>query len=327
MDIITKLEDQKVLATYTVLQLKAMIEKKTEADSFIKFGEKQVEEMVFASRLGNARSYKSALSAAKTFNRGRDLSFRELNYSFLVEFEATHFSKGNSQNGLAAYMRAILAIYNKAIKLGLVERDMYPFTNYSIKTTKTRKRAISIEAIKKIRDLDFPPNHPLYNSRNYFLLSFYMRGMPFADLAQLRVSNIKDGRIFYQRQKTDKPYNIKITTEIQALLTQYLKGKAKDDHIFPIIHRTEIDGAYKDVEWARRRYNKKLKLIAEKVGIEESLTSYVSRHSFATRAKNLGVPIATISDMLGHENVKTTEVYLDTLPSDILDEFHEQVIR
>jgi site-specific recombinase XerD len=91
--------------------------------------------------------------------------------------------------------------------------------------------------------------------------------------------------------------------------------------------RTEVAGIYKDIEWSRKRYSKKLKLLAALCGIEENLTSYISRHSFATKAKNLGVPIATISDMLGHKNVKTTEVYLDTLPSDILDEFHELIIK
>jgi integrase len=327
LDLINKLDEKKTLDGYSAQQLKEMLDRKTHNDSFFKFAEEQVEEMNEANRIGNGRSFKSAIAALRNFTNGKDVSFTQLNYTFLTKFETAHFSKGNSQNGLGAYMRAIRAIYNKAIKLGLVERDLYPFANYSIKTAKTRKRAISIESIKKIRDLALEPSDPLYHSSNYFLLSFFMRGMPFADLAQLRLSNIKDGRIFYQRQKTDKPYNIKLTAEIQELLAQYLEGKKKEDRIFPIINREGIEGAYKDVEWARRRYNKKLKLIAEKCGIEENLTSYVSRHSFATRAKNLGVPIATISDMLGHENVKTTEVYLDTLPSDILDDFHEQIIK
>jgi site-specific recombinase XerD len=70
-----------------------------------------------------------------------------------------------------------------------------------------------------------------------------------------------------------------------------------------------------------------LKKIATLCEISENLTSYVSRHSFATRAKNLGVPIATISDMLGHADTKTTEIYLDSLQSDLMDEFHEKVIK
>jgi integrase/recombinase XerD len=184
-----------------------------------------------------------------------------------------------------------------------------------------------MEAIKRIIDLKLKPDDPLFHARNYFLVSFFMRGMTFADLAQLKMENIIDGRIYYDRQKTDKPYNIKITPEIDAILSIYTVGKKKEDYIFPIIHRETLAEQYKDVEWARKRYNKKLIDIAKLCNIEEKLTSYVTRHSFATRAKNLGIPIASISDMLGHSDTKTTQVYLDTLPSDIMDDLHEKVIR
>ena len=140
------------------------------------------------------------------------------------------------------------------------------------------------------------------------------------------MSDIIDGRIQYDRQKTDKPYNIVIIPAMQTILDIYTVGKAKDDFVFPIITATETDKQYTQVNDARKRYNKKLKKIAELCGISEKITSYVSRHSFATQAKNLGVPIATISDMLGHSDTKTTQVYLDSLPSNIMDDFHKKII-
>jgi integrase len=225
------------------------------------------------------------------------------------------------------YLRTTRAIYNKAIKDGILDKELYPFERFTIKSIKTRKRAISLEAIKKIEKLALGTSDPLFHAKNYFLFSFYCRGMSFADLAELRVPNIIDGRILYQRKKTDKPFNIKITKEVQRILKIYLKGKTKDDSIFGIIKRNTPTEQYKDIEWARKRYNKKLKKIAELCDIEENLTSYVSRHSFATLAKNLGIPITGISDMLGHESIKTTEIYLDSLPSEIMDQYHEQVIK
>ena len=151
--------------------------------------------------------------------------------------------------------------------------------------------------------------------------------MSFADLAHLKVGDIIDGRVNYQRRKTDKPYSIKIIEEVQQILNLYIKDNPKEAFIFPIIDRTTPQEQYKDIEWARKRFNKKLKDIAELCSIDENLTSYVSRHSFATRAKNLGIPIANISDMLGHGDIKTTEIYLDSLPTDLLDEDHEKVVR
>ena len=236
-------------------------------------------------------------------------------------------AKGTSINTIATYLKKVRAIYNRAIKDGIVEKNSYPFESYTIQTAKTRKRAISMEAIKRIIDLDLEADNPLFDARNYFLLSFYMRGMSFTDLAHLKVSNIIDGRIHYQRQKTDKPYNIKVTSEIQELLAVYIAGKTCDEYILSIIKRETLGDQYSDMTIGRRQFNLLLKKLATLCGIGENLTSYVSRHSFATRAKNLGVPIATISDMLGHDNIKTTEVYLDSLPSDLMDEAHERIIR
>lgn len=280
-----------------------------------------------ANRIGNARIYRDTINVLKSFVNKRQISFKDINYAFLMRFEAEHYSKGNTANGLSVYLRTVRALFNRAIRENIISQELYPFKQYQIPSTKTRKRAISQEAIKRIVEMTLDSGHPLFHTRNYFLLSFYMRGMPFADLMQLKVSNIIDGRIHYQRQKTDKPYSIKITEEIQELLSVYVTGKEREDFIFPVIDRTDADGRYKDVVWARKRYNKKLSQLADLFGIQEHLTSYVSRHSFATIAKNKNVPVAAISEMLGHTDIKTTEIYLASLPSDILDEYHEIVIK
>ena len=326
-DLITKLDEQKTLDTYTVYQIRDLIEKKRDTASFFAYGDSLVKEMIGTNRIGNATSYRGIIGILRNFNKGRDLSFQEVNLAFLQRLEYEHLKKGNTYNGLAVYMRTIRAIYNKAIKAGLVEQELYPFKNYSIKTNKTRKRAIRVEAIKSIQKLEIVPDSALYHARNYFLLSFYLRGMPYADLAHLKITNLVGGRVYYDRQKTGKPYDIKIRPEIQQILDIYIQGKSEEDFIFPIIKRETLEEQYKDIAWARKRYNKCLKDIAKLCGIAENLTSYVSRHSFATQAKNLGIPIASISDMMGHESIKTTQVYLDTLPSDLLDEYHAQIIK
>lgn len=327
VDIITKLDERKMLETLTVRQIKQLVERGSDSGSFLDYGQTLVDGFRDVKRLGNARSYACTLSVLRKFNGGRDLSFREVTYSLLTKFEQAHLKKGRTLNGLAVYMRTIRAIYNQAIKSGLVEQEHYPFKSYEIKTTKTRKRAISMEAIRSIQSLEISPSSHLFNARNYFMASFFMRGMSFTDLAHLRVSDLIDGRIFYARQKTDKPYDIMVTQELQAILDNYLPGKKRSDFIFPIIQQTDPQKIYEEIQDKRKRFNNNLKRIAKLCGIEENLTSYVSRHSFATRAKNLGVPIAAISDMLGHSDTKTTETYLKGLPSDIMDEFHKKIIE
>ncbi|MBS1595587.1 MAG: site-specific integrase [Bacteroidetes bacterium] len=326
IDIVTRLDEKKVLGTLSAVQVKQLVERKSESGSFLRFGEELASEFDEAGRYGSAQAYRITLRVLSNFCRGGNPSFRDITYSFLSKLEQYHLQKGGALNGLAVYMRTVRAIFNEAIRRGLAEQDAYPFKSYTIKTTKTRKRAISMEAIKRIQSLALAPGHPLYHARNYFLSSFYLRGVPFADLVRLKVGDIVDGRIRYDRQKTDKPYDIAVVPAMQEILALYIEGRSSEDYIFPVLTAREADREYRQVNDARKRYNRKLKEIAKLCGIEESLTSYVSRHSFATQAKNLGVPIAAISDMLGHSDTKTTQVYLDSLPSDIMDDFHKRIL-
>jgi integrase/recombinase XerD len=110
-------------------------------------------------------------------------------------------------------MRTLRAIYNKAIADGVAEKEAYPFEAYTISHQQSpASGAIRVDAIKKIVELELPAGSALEYHRNVFLMSFYLQGMPFADLARLQVGNIIDGRVKYDRQKTDKPYDVKITS-------------------------------------------------------------------------------------------------------------------
>jgi site-specific recombinase XerD len=326
-DIVMKLEEKKTLNGLTVVELKELIEKKPQELSFFTYAETIIAELKKANKIGNARTYQCSLDALKNYRAQRDLSFYELTRSLLEKFETENLAKGNSVNGISVYLRTIRAIYNRAIKAGIVDQESYPFRNFEIKSEKTRKRAISHSAIQRIEKFEPVLGDSLFNCRNYFLISFYLRGISFTDLARLTMGSIADGRINYSRQKEHNPYSIKITPAIQKILDWYIKGKRKEDFIFPIMSKGTPAQQYKRVEWARKRFNKKLKKLAEKCEIDENLTSYVSRHSFASRAKNMGIDVASISELMGHQDLQTTQIYLDSLPSDLLDEIHEKIIQ
>lgn len=146
----------------------------------------------------------------------------------------------------------------------------------------------------------------------------------FADIARLKLKNIIDGRIEYVRHKTKKEYSIKVTPQIKKILDIYTPTKQEDDYISPII--TRIGNPileFKDVAEKRRIHNKKLKITGEVIGMQTPLTSYLARHSWATIAKRKGVPVAVISEGMGHEDVKTTQIYLDSFERDVLDDYNE----
>lgn len=327
LDIIMKLHDSGNLDILSVADLKDRICSPSASQSFFEFTNQLIEELKKSKQFGTARSYKGVASVLKEFCNNKDLSFKSINYQFLSRLETSHLAKGNTLNGLSVYMRAIRAIYNKAIKSGLVDKELYPFEAYKIKSAPTEKRALEWDLLKEIINSKITPDHQCFNARNYFVASYMMYGMNFKDMAFLKKSDIKDGRIQYQRKKTSKYYDIKITSNLDKILTYYSELSAYTEYIFPIINRQNPELQDRDIQWARKRYNKKLKLLAKECGIEKNLTSYVSRHSFATQAMLQDVPLNAISSMLGHSSIKTTEIYLKSLPSKILDDYNLRILQ
>ena len=326
-DVITQLQDRGELDGLSIKELKERIINKNKSISFYEYTERIIEDLKKANKIGNALAYKNCLNAIKTFQNDVDLDFNQINYNFLQRFETYFLAKDNSLNGLSFVMRTLRAVYNRAIKEGYASRDTYPFTSYKIKKEPTRKRAIRIEDIHKIRDLSLIEGSDHWHARNYYLASFYLMGISFFDMARLKVENIVDGRIEYRRHKTGKLHSIKISPQLQRILDHYLVDKEKSDYIFPIIKRPgSLELEYKDIRNQTKIYNKNLKDIAQLCGIDTNLTSYTSRHSWATIAKRKGVPTAIISEGLGHTNEQTTQVYLDSFDKEVMDEYNESII-
>lgn len=327
MDVIFKLHEVKQLQALPITDLRERITQGGKTHSFYSYTDKVIADLIKANRIGTARSYKGVISVLKTFYGEKDLLFTTINYTFLSRFEAEHKSRGNGANGLAVYLRTIRAIYNKAIREGVVDKEHYPFADYKIKTVPTEKRALDGDYIRKIIALNIKPDHICFNARNYFVASYMMYGMNFSDMAFLKKTDLQNGRIVYRRRKTSKLYDIKVTDGLQKILNHYFKQEPESEYFFPIIKREGSFLQERDIQWARKKYNKKLKILAELCGIEKNLTSYVSRHSFATQAMLMEVPVKAISTMLGHSSLKTTETYLQSLPSNILDEYNSRIME
>jgi integrase len=166
---------------------------------------------------------------------------------------------------------------------------------------------------------------PLWHAKNYALIMFYCRGMNFIDLVKLKVNNIEADRLLYGRSKTGDPFSVKITESLGNILKFYLKGKRPEDYLFP----TNYDGSTKHFQKyksQRRRMNERLKIIAKDAGIEGEFTTYYIRHSWATIAKFMGISTEIISEGLGHNSLRTTEIYLKSFTYNVLDEANELVI-
>jgi site-specific recombinase XerD len=327
LDTIMKLESEGVLSSMTVQQIKERISGSKDEQDFYSFTATNIEQLIEQGRIGTARSYRDTIASLKKYFPKKRLTFSDITYDFLNLYETKYRAQGHSANGLAVYMRTIRAIYNKAVKGGLIEKKHYPFNDYTIKTKPTRKRAIALNDMKRLLNLELEPDSALRFAQELFTVSFYLMGMNITDIFHLKLKNLKNGRIAYARAKTAHLYDILVPEAIAPILKKYSEGKSEDEYLFPIIKRNSQANRYRDIEWARSRYNKRLKELARLAEISATITSYTTRHTYATLCKQKGIPLGAIQEMLGHQSIKTTQVYLDSLSSDTRDAYHKEAIN
>lgn len=277
-----------------------------------------IAELRLAQKHGTADCYEDVKNFV-TRRMGRDILFPELTTKALEKMTTMHFADGKSVNGLSFYMRGIRAVYNRAVKDKLVTREHSPFNEYKIRNQKTKKRAISLADFISIKDLIIPEKSPKFWAQKYFLFSFYTSGMNFSDMAYIKVRDVSGDRLNYTRLKTGQLFSIKLLPQAKEILAYFTKNKQADEYVFPILKHADTREQRADIESVRRYYNRLLTKIAKSCGLEYNLTSYVSRHSWATLAKLSGVPIAMISEGMGHSDVKTTAIYLDSFPDEMMD--------
>lgn len=296
------------------------------------YSKKVVERYRKAKRHGMADSFEQAVDAVVSFNGGVDVLISRITETFLEDIEADWLGRGNTLGGLGVHLRAIRRICNLAIKDENTEltKDNYHFGShgYSIKKGKTKKRAIGIDHIQLLRDFDYEVGSPLWHHRNYFLFSFNLRGMNFADLAFLTLENLEGDRLIYERRKTRrgdnvKTFNIKLTEEAKSILAIYTPGKKRNDLIFPILTDVINCGDDRRIHEVKKmklaNHNRRLSKIAKDIGLDGKLTTYVARHTFATAGLYKGVSKTQIGEMMGHTSAVTTEAYFDEFDKEVLD--------
>lgn len=310
-------------------KIKNSILKPTPKLNFMQFGRKMSEDMRAVNRIGNATAYRDAITALQTYSGKTDLQFTEVTYELLCTVENKMLAKGLKRNSIAAYNRAWRAVFNRAINENLVDSKHYPYRKYKLKVEGTAKRNITQEDIRAIANLILDEGSALWHARNYFMLSFNLRGMSFTDMASIRSTDIVNGRLLYKRKKTHKLYNIKLTDKAKEILSYY--EQPHTPYILPVLNEfTGADGTRQMlvIRQAIKVTNKHLKRVGELIKLPQILSTYVARHSHATIAKRLGYSKDLISESLGHSyGNKITEIYLDSYDLETIDEMNEAVCK
>lgn len=275
---------------------------------------------------GKARTsetYTSALNSFKKFRKGEDILLDCINSEIIKEYEVWLKQSGLVPNSISFYARILRAVYNRAVDSEIIE-NRYPFRKVYTGVDKTIKRALPLSIIKTIAGLDLSMTSALDFARNMFLMSFYLRGMSFIDMAYLKKSDLQNGRVTYRRRKTGQQLIIGWEPEMQKILDKYPENKT--DYLLPIITNPMTDER-KTYRNKCYNINRNLKKIATMIGVSIPLTLYVARHSWASAAKSKGIPISVISEGMGHNSEVTTQIYLSSLDSSVIDRANSLIIK
>ncbi len=237
-------------------------------------------------------------------------TFESMDNKWLEKFEQWMYDSGMKMNAYAIHLRNIRAVFNYAIDEGYT--TLYPFRKFKIKKEETRKRSLTVEQLRTLRD--YPCEDYQVKYRDMFMLMFYLIGINASDLFLAKKTDVVNGRLEYKRHKTSRLYSIKIEPEAMELIDKY---SGKGDYLLNIM---DDYGNYKDY---LHRMGIALKQIGEmerkglggkkeRKTIFPDLSSYWSRHTWATLASDIDVPKETIAHALGHSwaDNTTTDIYV-----------------
>ena len=277
-------------------------------------------------KVGNSYAYLNLRTTLQNYY-GKKLNFlfNAVDVTFCNKFETWMRKNSFEDTTMHYYFRTLRATYNKAIEARCADREKSPFIEYKLSrfSTKTKKRALSKENVIKILNMDCSgKTEKARLAHDVFSFSYYCGGISFVDVANLTPNNIIDGRLIYERQKTHGMINLIMLDEAKAVIAKYAAYCLNAGYLFPIldsrVHKTPMQ-KFNRVRKLCRQINKELHQIAVELDIGEDVTTYVARHSFATVLKKSGVNIGIISQALGHQDIKTTQIYLNKFDDEQVD--------
>ena len=283
----------------------------------------QVEQLRATNRLGTAKNYEKTISSFGEFLGDVRLPLSALTEQVITDYNTFLVQRGLVRNSVSFYMRVLRAIYNKAVRQKLIEQQ-HPFTEVYTGIDRTRKRAVSESIIAQLHRLELEAETPLAFCRDLFIFSYCTRGMAFVDIAYLKKTNLQNGMICYARRKTGQLLNVRIEPSIQRIIDRYTESDSP--YVFPILNSLDANEAYREYQTALNTHNRLLGRLSEILGCGCKLTSYTSRHSWATAARNHNVPISVISQGMGHTSEQTTQIYLTMLENSVIDDANKGII-
>lgn len=293
--------------------------------SFIKYIEIYMVDLIKKGKTGTHDKYNSTILKLKAYQKGKDLTFEDVDLNFLKKYEAyLRDDLKNLPNTIHSNMKIFRKFFNDAVREGIVELQDNPFLKYKLSWEKTNKSFLTEAELEQIETINLNEGTKLFHHRNLFVFAAYAGGIRISDLLKLKWENYDGTHIRIFTQKTKDLVSVKLPTKANDIVKYYSKSqpeKKEADFIFPFLSNsidyTKPEVLFNAISSNTAYANKNLKIIAQKANIEKSISFHTSRHTWATRALRKGLKIEYVSKIMGHGSLKTTQIYAKIINEDL----------
>lgn len=295
----------------------------SQSGSFMTFMSDIIKSLKNTGKVRTSEAYMATFNSFNRFVGYKDVLFDEMDSDKMIEYEYYLKSRGVSQNSSSFYMRNLRAVYNRAVAKNMT-LQRYPFRSVYTGVSKTLKRAVSLNVIKQIKEMDLSHSPSCDFARDMFLFAFYTRGMSFIDMAYLKKKNLTNGILSYYRRKTGQPLFIRWEKPMQDIVDKYYISDSI--YMLPIIRHVDKDDRLQYI-YAGHNINRSLKIIGRTLGLSLPLTMYVARHAWASIARSKNIPVSVICEGMGHNSERTTRIYLAALDNMAIDNANNLILN
>jgi len=310
--------------SYTADDVVSTFLRPTYEGSLFSFMQSTIERLKSLGKIRTAETYTCTLNSFMCFRKNTNISLDEMDAELMLTYEAWLKKREVCMNTVSFYMRILRAVYNRGVEKEITPQR-YPFKHVYTGIEKTLKRAVTLKTIKQVKQADLSLFPTLDYARDMFMLSFYTRGMSFVDMAYLKKADLNNGILSYRRKKTGQQLFIRWEECMQEIVDKYPCISASP-YLLPIIKKPG-DNPRKQYRNAILSVNKNLKSLSKMMGLSTVLTTYVARHSWASIAKSKNIPLSVISEGMGHDSEMTTQIYLASLDTTIVDKANSLILK
>jgi integrase len=289
---------------------------------FFQFAYDVVQEYAEQGNFSTRDKNLSIINKLKVFVNESRIDFQDIDIVFLKKYENyLKLTLGNKTNTISTNMRFIRKVFNDGYRQGVIEHSVIPFPRYQIKNEKTNRVFLTEGELSLVESYTCAKYSQLELHRDMFVFSSYT-GLRISDVLLLQWKHFSNPIINFQIHKTSTQITIKVPDKGIALMNKYRPEKDnKEAFIFKMLpENIDLSNSYmvdKSISSSTAYVNKSLSYISNSLEIGKHISFHVSRHTFAIRALNKGIPVEKLQKLLGHANIKETMVYVHILDMDL----------